>query len=82
MMVPDWWRWTKAAPTYFRSSSHQRIAGSVSDGPVGRGKTRSVLKSAFVGSEGRLSGRGSPARSRTGNVRSGHGLRSEAMLPV
>ena len=46
-----------------------------------RGKARSGLKSALVGMEGRLSGRGSPTP-RIGNVCLDHGFRSWAMLSI
>ena len=71
----------KAAPIFlpaFDPSEKRRI--SLSDG--GRGKTRSGLKPALVGSGGRLSGRGSPTRSRVGKACEDHGLRSEVMLSM
>ena len=71
----------KAAPTVlpvFDSSEKRRA--SLSDG--GRGKTRSGLNSALVGSDERLSGRGSPTKSRVGKVYLDHCLRSEAMLSI
>ena len=49
---------------------------------MGEGETRSVLKPALVGSEGRLSGRGSPTRSRVGKACEDHGFRSEVMLSM
>ena len=60
MMRPDGWRWTKAAPTLFPAfepSEKRRISLTVG---FGLGKTRSGLKFALVGSEGRLSGRENP----------------------
>ena len=82
MILSDWWRWTKAAPTLlpiFEPSENSRAL--LSDGPGemgktrsrGRGKIQSGLRSAFVGSEGRQSGRRCPVGSRTRNVCSGHG---------
>ena len=59
--------------------SEKRRASS-SDG--GRVKARLGLKSALVGSEGRLSGPGSPTRPPVGKVHLDHGLRSEAMLSI
>ena len=54
----------------------------MSDASGGRGKTQSGLKSALVGSEKRLSGRGSSTRSQIGNVGLGRGRGSEAMLSM
>src|SRR6266705_2836396 len=71
----------KAVPTLlpvFEPSEKRRT--SLLDG--GSGKTWSGLKSALVGREGRLSGRGSPPRSRTGKVCSDHGLSSETRLSM
>ena len=56
MMPPDGWRWTKAAPTLFPAfepSEKRRIS---LPGGFGLRKTRSGLKFALVGSEGRLCG--------------------------
>ena len=75
------WRWIKAAPTLlplFDPSEKRRT--SLSQG--GRGKTKSGLKSALVGSGDELSGRGRPTRLRVGKVCSDHGLRSEANLSM
>ena len=73
----------KSAPTLlpaFEPSEKRRT--SVPEEPEelggGRGKTWFGLNCSLVGSDGRLSGRGRPMWSRTGNVCSDHGTRSEA----
>lgn len=78
MMEPDGWRWMKTAPTLpleFEPSEKRETPES-SAGE--RGNIRSGLEFALVGSVG--SGRGSPTWSRTGSVRSDHGLVSDTML--
>ena len=63
-----------------KSGGQRKRRTFLSDG--GRAKARSGLKSASVGREGRLSGRGSPTRPHIGNLCSDHGFRSEAVVDV